>query len=104
MRVQDIGVLIVDDVNAIRVQVKSLLKNVGFEKVLVASNGVEASKMLQDAEIHMILSDWHMNPMDGMSLLKFVRSHPKYSSVGFIFVTAESTREQVIEAIQTGSD
>ncbi len=104
MRIQDVGVLIIDDVNAVRAQVKELLRSVGFEKISVAANGLEATHFLENTSIQVVLSDMHMTPMDGMSLLHFVRSHPKYNKIVFIMVSADGTRERVIETIQSGVD
>jgi len=104
VRIQDVGVLIIDDVNAVRAQVKELLRSVGFEKISVAANGLEATHFLENTSIQVVLSDMHMTPMDGMSLLHFVRSHPKYNKIVFIMVSADGTRERVIETIQSGVD
>jgi DNA-binding response OmpR family regulator len=60
---------------------------------------------MQDySQHHLVLCDWHMSPTDGMELLKFVRAHPTYGAAPFIMVTAESTKEQVVEAIKQGVD
>ena len=104
MRIQDVNILIVDDVNAIRVQIRELLKNVGFERVILSSNGLEARNFLQEDDIHLILCDWHMQPMDGLELLKYCRTSKKYQDVGFIMVTAESTKELVVQAVTHGTD
>ncbi|MGE0614496.1 MAG: response regulator [Bacteriovoracia bacterium] len=104
MRVQDVNILIVDDVNAIRVQIKELLKKAGFEKIRVVGNGLEALKALEAEEFHLILSDWQMTPLDGLELLKFVRNHPTYKAISFLMVTAEGTREKVLQAVECGCD
>jgi two-component system chemotaxis response regulator CheY len=101
---EEIGVLIVDDVNAMRVQVRELLKTLGFRKLVLASNGQEAVQRLGEETIHLILSDWHMAPMGGMELLKYVRSNPTYANVAFVMLTGESTKESVVEAIKAGVD
>lgn len=104
MKVQEVGILIVDDVNAMRIEIKSLLKNFGFENILLASNGIEARQALESNDVHFILSDWHMGPMDGIELLKYVRSSDKYKTIPFVMVSAESIKEQVIMAVASGID
>ncbi len=104
MKREEVSILIVDDVNTIRVQVKELLKSFGFRKISVAQSGIEAQMALQTETFHLILCDWHMSPMDGIELLKFVRTDPKLIKIAFIMVTAESTKEKVVEAIQSGVD
>ena len=70
MKIQEVSILVIDDVNAMRTQIQDLLHRVGFELVFFASNGVEAKVVLQNEKIHLILADWHMQPMDGIELLQ----------------------------------
>ncbi len=104
MRVQDVGILIVDDVNAMRIQIKEVLRKVGFEKFMLASNGVEAREVLVNNPIHLVLSDWHMEPTSGLELLTFIRGHSTLSALPFLMVTAESAKEEVIKAVVAGID
>lgn len=105
MQLSDCHILIVDDVNALRVQIRELLKTFGFQKITLCGNGVEARKVLEEAgSVHLLISDWHMAPMDGLELLKFVRTHDHYAQLPFVMMTAEGTKERVIEAIEHGVD
>lgn len=104
MRIQDLHVLVADDVNAMRVQIRDLLKGVGFEKVHLVSSGQEAMEVLGRHNMHLILSDWRMEPMGGVDLLKAVRSHPQYHKLAFVLVTAEGAKDLVVQAIQAGVD
>jgi two-component system chemotaxis response regulator CheY len=104
MLLSEISILVVDDVNAVRAQVKQLLKEVGFRNVVLASSGAEAKGVMEETPFHLILADWYMEPIDGLELLKHTREHAKYAKVPFIMVTAESTREKVVHAIKSGVD
>lgn len=104
MLVQDVSVLVLDDVNAIRVQIKELLKAFGFKNVAIAASGEEGKRMLDEGSYHLVLSDMHMMPVDGMELLRHVRAHPKHKEMAFILVTADNTKEMVIHAIEQGVD
>lgn len=104
MRVQDVHVLVADDVNAMRVQIRDLLQGVGFAKIHLASNGQEALDTMERHTVHLVLSDWRMEPIGGVDLLKAVRSHPRYNGIAFVLVTAESSKELVVQAIQAGVD
>jgi two-component system chemotaxis response regulator CheY len=104
MLITDINVLVVDDVNAMRVNIRELMKSAGFRSVKVAA-GVEEAKPLLEAEpIHLVLADLHMEPLTGLDFLHYVRAHPLYKSVPFVMVTAENTKEHVIGAITAGVD
>ncbi len=104
MRVQDIGILVVDDVNAIRIQIKEVLRKVGFEKVWVASNGSEAMEAIVNQPVNCILSDWRMDPVDGLELLRWVRKNSQYNQLPFLMLTAEGAKEEVIKAVVEGVD
>lgn len=101
---EEVGILVVDDVNTMRVQIKDLLKSFGFQKITLAEGGEAAKRALDQESIQLVLCDWHMAPTDGMELLKHVRANGKVKDVPFIMVTAESTKEKVVEAIKSGVD
>jgi two-component system chemotaxis response regulator CheY len=101
---EEVSVLVIDDVNTMRVQIKELLASFGFRKITLASNGEEAKTHLASGQYHLILSDWHMEPVNGLELLKYVRSNEKLKAVPFIMATAESAKENVVEAIKNGVD
>lgn len=98
------NILVVDDVNTMRSQIKELLKGFGFQNITTVANGEEAKVALHAGPIHLVLCDWHMEPTDGMALLKYVRAHPQMKSIAFLMVTAESTQELVVQAIKGGVD
>jgi two-component system, chemotaxis family, chemotaxis protein CheY len=101
---EEVGILVVDDVAAMRTQVKDLLRSFGFQKIRVAASGEDGKAQLDQEPTHLILCDWQMQPTNGLEFLKYVRAHPDYKTTPFIMVTAESTKEKVIEAIKTGVD
>ena len=101
---EEVGILVIDDVNTMRVQIKDLLKTFGFRKISLAANGEEAKSYLELGEIQLVLSDWHMAPVDGLELLKYLRTHDEHKDTAFIMVTGESTKEKVVEAIKSGVD
>src|SRR6185437_2163505 len=98
------NILVVDDVNTMRTQIRDLLRGFGFQNVTLVANGEEAKVALNAGPIHLILCDWHMEPTDGMALLKYVRTQPTIKNIAFLMVTAESTKELVMEAIKGGVD
>lgn len=104
MRIQDLHVLVADDVNAMRAQIRDLLKGVGFEKIHLVSSGQEAMEMLERHNMHLVLSDWRMEPLGGVDLLKQIRNHPQYHKLAFVMVTAEGAKDLVVQAIQAGVD
>jgi two-component system chemotaxis response regulator CheY len=58
--------------------------------------------MLKSGNFDFLVSDWNMPGMTGIDLLKAVRADPKLAKLPVLMVTAESKREQIIEAAQAG--
>ncbi len=99
---KDMPVLIVDDYKTMLRIIRNLLKQIGFHNVDEASDGAEALRKLREKDYGLIISDWNMEPMTGLQLLKEVRADEKTKSVPFIMITAESKTENVIAAKQAG--
>ena len=59
----------------------------------------ECPRIRLDRAIQLVLSDWNMPRMQGIELLKKVRSHPSFPALPFILVTAEGETDQVKEAM-----
>jgi two-component system chemotaxis response regulator CheY len=95
-------VLIVDDYKTMLRIVRNLLKQLGFMNVDEATDGSMALTLLRNTTYGLVISDWNMEPMTGLQLLKEVRADAKLKSVPFIMVTAESKSENVIAAKEAG--
>ena len=104
MMESDLKFLVVDDVSSMRTLIKSLLRGFGFANVTSAKSGEEAQKMLDEGDFEFILADWHMSPGNGLELLNYVRETPRLQKIPFIMVTAENTKDKILEAIHFGVD
>lgn len=99
---KNMNVLIVDDYKTMLRIIGNLLKQLGFANVDEATDGSMALQKFKDKTYGLVISDWNMEPMSGLDLLKAVRSLPANANVPFIMVTAESKTENVIAAKQAG--
>lgn len=95
-------ILIVDDFSTMRRIIKNLLRDLGFNNTLEADDGLTALPILQAGGIDFLVTDWNMPGMQGIDLLKTVRADEKLSTLPVLMVTAETKREQIIEAAQAG--
>ncbi len=95
-------VLVVDDYKTMVRIIRNLLKQLNFNNVDEASDGSGALRKLREGKFDLVISDWNMEPMTGLQLLKEVRSDDKLKDIPFIMVTAESKTENVIAAKQAG--
>jgi two-component system chemotaxis response regulator CheY len=96
------NVLIVDDYKTMLRIIRNLLKQLGFDNVDEASDGATALARLREKDFGLVISDWNMEPMTGLQLLKEVRSDNKLAHIPFVMVTAESKTENVIAAKEAG--
>ena len=96
------NVLVVDDFSTMRRIVKNLLVEIGFSNIEEADDGNTALPILEKGGIDFLVTDWNMPGMAGIDLLKAVRADPKLSSIPVLMVTAESKRDQIMEAAQAG--
>jgi two-component system chemotaxis response regulator CheY len=95
-------ILVVDDFSTMRRIIKNLLRDLGFTNVHEADDGSTALPMLKSGHYDFLVSDWNMPGMTGIDLLKAVRADPNLKTLPVLLVTAESKREQIIEAAQAG--
>jgi two-component system chemotaxis response regulator CheY len=98
----NMNVLIVDDYKTMLRIIRNLLKQLGIENVDEASDGGTALTKLREGAFGLVISDWNMEPMTGLQLLKEVRADQKLKQIPFIMITAESKPEYVVAAKQAG--
>lgn len=99
---KNMQVLIVDDYKTMLRIVRNLLRQLGFNNVEEATDGAAALAKARQANFGLIISDWNMEPMTGLQLLKEVRADDALKQVPFIMITAESKTENVIAAKEAG--
>ncbi|MDB5377144.1 MAG: response regulator [Rubritepida sp.] len=99
---KNMNVLIVDDYKTMLRIIRNLLKQLEFDNVEEATDGAEALAKLRAGNFGLVISDWNMEPMTGLDLLKEVRADIRLKHLPFIMITAESKTENVIAAKQAG--
>jgi two-component system, chemotaxis family, chemotaxis protein CheY len=95
--------LIVDDFSTMRRIVRNLLKELGFNNVDEAEDGVDALSKLQGGGFEFVISDWNMPNMTGIDLLRNIRADAALRSLPVLMVTAEAKKENIIEAAKAGA-
>lgn len=94
-------ILITDDALFMRVTLKNILTQNGYEVVAEASNGVESVKLYKELQPDVVTMDITMPEMDGISALKAIRAHDPGANV--IMCTAMGQKNLVVEAIAAGA-
>ncbi len=97
-------VLIVDDASPIRKIIGRMLTSMHLDYV-EATHGKEAMTQLNTHEdIRLILLDWHMPVMDGMALLKWMKTAGLSVRPKVIMVTTVNTENKIESAMELGVD
>ena len=96
--------LVVDDSNTIRIILTAYLKRLGFD-VTVAINGREAlDRLYAMAKADIVLVDWNMPEMDGLSFVRAVRAENEYATLPLMMVTTNVELTNVAEALDAGAN
>ncbi len=98
----DMKILIVDDSEAMRRILTNTLGKLGYENTTVAENGQEALTLLKGGEYEFVFTDWNMPVMDGLTLVKNIRSTDAIAQLPIIMVTTEAAKDDILEAIKAG--
>lgn len=99
---KSMNVLVVDDYKSMVRIVRGMLNQPGFVNVDDAPDGAAAMALLKEKDYGLVLSDWNMQPVTGLELLKQVRAEERTKKTPFVMVTAEAKVENVIAARQAG--
>jgi two-component system chemotaxis response regulator CheY len=96
--------LIVDDSKIMRTILKVHLTKWGFE-VTEAVNGRDALDQLKGmAQADLVLVDWNMPEMDGISFVRAVRAEPGYGALPMMMVTTNAELAHVSKALEAGAN
>jgi two-component system NtrC family sensor kinase len=96
-------VLIADDDPISRKLLQSYLQKWGCE-VTAAENGGEAWSSFQQDEFPIVITDWMMPELDGVELIRRIRSGPRPGYVYVILLTAKGQKEDLVTGMDAGAD
>ena len=99
---KNMSILIVDDYKTMLRIIRNLLNQLNFSNVEEAGDGNTALVKLRSNSIGLVISDWNMEPMTGLQLLREVRADANLKDTPFIMITAESKTENVVAAKEAG--
>ena len=95
-------IITVDDSSTMRRIIKNTLTKLGFTNVLEAGNGVEGLDVLAKNEVDLIITDWNMPEMDGLTFVKTLRAKEEYKETPILMVTTEAAKEDILTALRSG--
>lgn len=100
---KNIKILVVDDFPTMRRIIRNLLKDLGFENVDEAEDGQMGLDKIRNGSFDLIVSDWNMPNMDGLTMLQQIRADPNFATLPVLMVTAEAKKENIVAAAKAGA-
>jgi CheY-like chemotaxis protein len=100
---QGLNILVVDDNAYMRRLTRMMLTNLGAKSVLEAPDGLAALEVIRTADPDVMLLDWDMPVLNGIEVLRIVRSFPR-PNLPVIMLTTRAKRSYVNEALRAGAN
>ncbi|TFH64414.1 MAG: response regulator [Candidatus Zixiibacteriota bacterium] len=95
-------ILAVDDSPTMRRIIVNTLKRAGYEDVTEASDGKDALAKMKVEQFNLVITDWNMPEMDGITFVSQIRSQDEFKDMPVLMVTTRSVKEDIIEAMKAG--
>jgi two-component system, cell cycle response regulator len=95
--------LVVDDDDLVRTRLANLLRASQFE-VEVAASGNEALQIMNVRPCQVLLTDWQMPDMDGLTLCRRVRAEQRESYIYVLMLTVRDNKKDLLEGLAAGAD
>lgn len=97
-------ILIVDDSSTMRRIIGNVVMQLGFSRDAFdeAEDGVKAWKLLNESQYDIVLTDWNMPNMNGLELVKKIRSGGAHQKTPIIMITTEGGKGEVVTALKAG--
>jgi two-component system, cell cycle response regulator len=96
-------ILVVDDDELVRARLAGILSASHYE-VAMAASGAEALRVLNEAPCHIVLTDWQMPDMDGLSLCRLVRMRAQEHYVYVLMLTVRDSHQDLLTGLAAGAD
>ena len=92
----ELSILVIDDDAMVKSILVEYLQSMGFKNILAAKSSAHGLQIVHDQKyrIDLIVSDWEMPEVTGLTLLKAVRNNPQRKNTPFMLVTSQRSMER----------
>jgi len=97
------SLLIVEDSTTTRSLIRAVIEELGDFNIVEAPTGFDALKLLPAQDFDLVVTDINMPDINGLELINFVRSNPRYSNIPLIIVTTERSEEDKKRGMALGA-
>ena len=96
--------IVADDSRMVRGIVTKVIESLGYEAV-PASNGREAINALEvhDQNVGLVLLDWNMPELNGIDVIKKMRTDDRFKNIPVLMVSTESEEDRIQQALNAGA-
>jgi two-component system chemotaxis response regulator CheY len=98
------NILIVDDSASMRAMVIATIEALGDYHVIEASSGFEALRLLPRDHVDLVLTDINMPDINGLELIRYLRSNPNYKNTPVFIVSTEGSDKDIEKGKLLGAD
>ena len=105
MKITSSRILVVDDDAVMRTYVVNTLRRMGIQTIETSNDGASALQMVQSFKPDLVLTDIHMDPMDGLEFVRQVRALPNVTlrKTRVIFMSTDASSSTLSEALPLGT-
>jgi len=96
-------ILLVDDDPMLLARLSKQLKNAGHQ-VVACRDGQQALSQVLKEMPQMVITDWHMKPVDGLALTRALRNSQLGNQLFIVMLTASESEDDLVEAFEAGID
>lgn len=96
-------ILIVEDSETTRSLIRAVIEEIKDFNIIEAASGFEALKLLPQEKFHLIITDINMPDINGLELIRFVKTNPLYRDIPLIIVTTERGEEDRKKGMSLGA-
>ena len=97
-------VLLVEDAPGMRKIVGTMLQGIGYTDIVTAETGPDALRIMRQAKIDLLLTNWNLPVMDGLELVRQLRRDTRYANLPVLMFTSRAARQDVVAALEVGVD
>lgn len=97
-------ILIADDSAAMRRMLISTIELLDDYRIVEASSGFEALRILPHEQVDLILTDINMPDINGLELISYLRNNPNYKNTPIIIISTEGSQKDIDRGKMLGAD
>jgi len=95
--------LSIDDSFSMRRVISIMLKRCGIAQSYFAQGGKEAIELVSQYQYDAIFCDWNMPDINGLDVVKYIRTLPNYDKVPIMMCTSERFKREIVSAVSAGA-